>query len=85
MPLLRWLAHTMVTFSIVGGPLAVLVLSLLAAYLGLYWALVLGAWRGPGGARAVGGVAGAGLLGDRRAGRGHVLSGFPWGLLGYVP
>ena len=36
-PLLRWLTHTMATFSTLTVPLAVLVLLLLAAYLALFW------------------------------------------------
>jgi apolipoprotein N-acyltransferase len=86
LPLLRWLTHTMTTFSALTLPLAVLVLLALAGYLALYW----------------GGVAWALAWLQRRLGtrtvwlapalwvaaellRTHLLGGFPWGLVGYVP
>jgi apolipoprotein N-acyltransferase len=86
LPLLRWLTHTMTTFSTMTTPVAVLVLLALAGYLALFWGGVAGglAWLG-------------GRLGPRALWlapalwvaaeflRGHFLSGFPWGLLGYVP
>ena len=85
-PLLRWVTHTMTTYSALSLPVAVLVLATLGAYLALFWAATSGAlaW----GRRALGpGVlwlapvfwVAAELL------RAHLLSGFPWGLLGYVP
>jgi apolipoprotein N-acyltransferase len=86
LPLLRWLTHTMTTFSAMTTPVAVLVLLALAGYLALFWGGVAWglAWLG-------------GRLGPRALWlapalwvtaellRSHFLSGFPWGLLGYVP
>jgi apolipoprotein N-acyltransferase len=86
LPLLRWLTHTMTTFSTLSGPLAVLVLLALAAYLALYWGAVAAAlaWlRTPLGP-AVLWLAPALWVAAELA-RGHVLGGFPWGLLGYAP
>ena len=86
LPLLRWLTHTMTTFSTMPAPVAVLVLLALAGYLGLFWGGV--AW----GLAWLGGRLGPGALWLAPALwvtaeflRGHLLSGFPWGLLGYVP
>jgi apolipoprotein N-acyltransferase len=86
MPLLRWLTHTMTTFSTMTAPVAVLVVLALAGYLALFWGGV--AW----------GLAWLGTRLGRRALwlapvmwvaaellRTYLLSGFPWGLLGYVP
>jgi apolipoprotein N-acyltransferase len=85
-PLLRWLTHTMTTFSTLSPPLAVLVLVGLAGYCALYWGGVAAAlwWTG----RRLG--PGALWLAPAfwvtaELGRTHLLSGFPWGLLGYVP
>ncbi len=85
-PLLRWLTHTMTTFSSLNLPLAALVVVALSVYLALYWALVAGAvaWT----ARGLG--VGALWLAPvfwvaAELGRAHILSGFPWGLAGYVP
>jgi apolipoprotein N-acyltransferase len=86
LPLLRWLTHTMTTFSTLTPVPAALVLVALAAYLALYWGGVTWAlaW--------VRARLGAGTLWLAPAiwvaaelGRTHLLSGFPWGLLGYVP
>ncbi len=85
-PLLRWLTHTMTTFSTLSWPLAALVLLALAGYLALYWGAVAAAvaWlRAPLGTAAVW-LAPAFWVAAELA-RTHVLSGFPWGLLGYVP
>jgi apolipoprotein N-acyltransferase len=86
LPLLRWLTHTMTTFSTMGPALAVLVLLGLAGYLALFWGgtawalawlrVRLGAWTlwlAPA------------LWAAAELARTHLLSGFPWGLLGYVP
>jgi apolipoprotein N-acyltransferase len=85
-PLLRWLTHTMTTYSALTWPLAVLVLVLLAAYLALYWGAVAGllAWfartLGP---RAVWAAPVVWVAAELL--RTHLLSGFPWGLAGYIP
>jgi apolipoprotein N-acyltransferase len=84
--LLRWIVHTLVTYTTVGGPAAVLALALLSAYLGFYWALVLGALarsREEIGPAAVW-LAPAFWV-TAELGRSHLLSGIPWGLLGYLP
>lgn len=83
--LLRWLDYTFQTYSAIPWPLTWLPILGLAGYCGLYTGLVAAAvsWlcrrRGPGF-----GLAAAPFLWI--AGewvRGYVLSGFPWGLLGY--
>ena len=86
LPLLRWLTHTMTTFSQMTMPVAVLVLLALASYLALFWGGV--AW----GLAWLRGRLGAGVLWLAPAlwvagelGRTYLLGGFPWGLLGYVP
>ncbi|MGH7322898.1 MAG: apolipoprotein N-acyltransferase, partial [Candidatus Rokuibacteriota bacterium] len=85
-PLLRWLTHTMTTFSTLSWPLAGLVLLALSAYLALYWGAVaaLVAWL-----RARLGESALWLAPvfwvTAELARTHVLTGFPWGLLGYVP
>jgi apolipoprotein N-acyltransferase len=86
LPLLRWLVDTVATFSSLPWPLAVLLLLGLAGYLALYWGVV--AWAlarlrdrmGPG-ALWLAPV----LWVAAELARTHVLSGFPWGLVGYVP
>jgi apolipoprotein N-acyltransferase len=85
-PLLRWLTHTMTTFSTLTLPLAVLVLLLLAAYLALFWGGVAWAlaWlRARLGARTL--WLAPALWVAAELARTHLLGGFPWGLLGYVP
>jgi apolipoprotein N-acyltransferase len=85
-PLLRWLTHTMTTFSEITPPVAVLVLLALAAYLALFWGGVAGgvAWLGGRhGPRAL--WLAPALWVTAELLRGQLLSGFPWGLLGYVP
>ncbi|MBI4012334.1 MAG: apolipoprotein N-acyltransferase [Candidatus Rokubacteria bacterium] len=85
-PLLRWLTHTMTTFSTLSWPLAVLVLLALAGYLALYWGAVAAALTWVGGRLGPGALwlAPACWVAAELA-RTFVLSGFPWGLLGYVP
>jgi apolipoprotein N-acyltransferase len=86
LPLLRWLTHTMTTFSQLSMPMAVLVLLALAAYLALFWGGVTWAlaWlRGRLGAWVLWLAPGLWVAGE--LGRTYLLSGFPWGLLGYVP
>jgi apolipoprotein N-acyltransferase len=86
LPLLRWLTHTMTTFSSLSLPLAVVVLALLAGYLALYWGGVAWAlaWLQPRLGVRVLWLAPAFWVGGEWV-RTHFLSGFPWGLLGYVP
>jgi apolipoprotein N-acyltransferase len=83
--LLRWLDHTFLYFSDIPWPLTWLPIAALAAYCGLYTGLTaaavarLRARLGAGWALAgapVLWVAGEWL-------RGHLMGGFPWGLLGY--
>jgi apolipoprotein N-acyltransferase len=83
--LLRWLDHTFRSYSEIPWPLGWLPIGLLAAYCGLYAGGVVGvvAWLGPrmgkGWALAmtpVLWVAGEWI-------RGHLMGGFPWGLMGY--
>lgn len=83
--LLRWLDHTFELYSLIPWPLTWLPIAGLAAYCGLYFGLVaalqswLGRSLGTGWALATTPflwVAGEWV-------RGRILSGFPWGLLGY--
>jgi apolipoprotein N-acyltransferase len=84
--LLRWLTHTMTTFSPMPMPIAILVIVAMAGYLGLFWGWVtwalawlrarLGAWTlwlAPA------------LWVTGEIARTYLLGGFPWGLLGYTP
>ncbi len=85
-PLLRWLAHTMTTFSTLSMPLASLVVLALSAYLALYWGAVAGAiaWsRGRLGGAAIWLAPPFWVTAELL--RTYLLSGFPWGLVGYVP
>jgi apolipoprotein N-acyltransferase len=86
LPLLRWLTHTMTTFSPMPMPVAILVVLALAGYLGLFWggtAWTL-AWLRPRlGARALWLAPALWVAGELA--RTYLLSGFPWGFLGYVP
>ncbi len=85
-PLLRWLTHTMTTFSQMTMPVAVLVLLALAGYLALFWGGVAWglAWlRGRLGTGALWLAPALWVAGE--LGRTYLLGGFPWGLLGYVP
>jgi apolipoprotein N-acyltransferase len=83
---MRWLTHTMTTFSTLTPFLAFLVLLALAAYLALFWGGVAWAlgWLHPRFGTRVLWLAPA-LWAAGELGRTHLLSGFPWGLLGYVP
>jgi apolipoprotein N-acyltransferase len=86
LPLLRWLIHTMTTFSSLNVPLAVLVLVGLAGYCALYWGAVSAAvaWLAAGLGPAAVWLAPVFWV-AAELGRTHILAGFPWGLLGYVP
>lgn len=83
--LLRWLDHTFQTYSLIPWPLTWLPILALAGYCGLYTGLVAAAvsWL----CRRTGARAGLALAPFLWIGgewvRGHFLSGFPWGLLGY--
>jgi apolipoprotein N-acyltransferase len=83
--LLRWLDHTFRVYSAIPWPLTWLPIVALAAYCGLYvgvfaWALSwIGRQRGSGIALA----AAPFLWVTAEWGRAHLLSGFPWGTLGY--
>jgi apolipoprotein N-acyltransferase len=84
--LLRWLTHTMSTYSQLPMAAAVLVLFLMSAYLALFWGGVAWAlaWlRGRLGAWVL--WLAPALWVTAELGRTYLLSGFPWGLLGYVP
>jgi apolipoprotein N-acyltransferase len=85
-PLLRWLTHTMTTFSPMPIPVAILVIVALAAYLGLFWGGVTWAiaWlRARLGAWTLWLAPALWVTGELL--RTYLLGGFPWGLLGYVP
>ena len=83
--LLRWLDHTFLNYSAIPWPVTWLPITLLAAYCGLYVGLVAGgaAWLrgrlGTGVALAL--VPALWVVGEWL--RGHLMGGFPWGLLGY--
>lgn len=83
--LLRWLDHTFRNYSAIPWPLTWLPIVALAAYCGLYFGCVtaLGSWLrgrlGVGCAMAV--LPFLWVSGELI--RGRILSGFPWGLLGY--
>jgi len=83
--LLRWLDHTFLHYSAIPWPVTWLPIVALAAYCGLYVGLVAGgtAWlRGRLGAGAALALAPPlWLVGEWL--RGHLMGGFPWGLLGY--
>jgi apolipoprotein N-acyltransferase len=84
--LMRWLTHTMTTFSTMPMAAAVLVVVAMAAYLGLFWGGVAWAvaWLGRRmGPRALWLAPALWVTGELL--RTYLLSGFPWGLLGYVP
>jgi apolipoprotein N-acyltransferase len=86
LPLMRWLTHTMTTFSPMPMAVAVLVVLALAGYLGLFWggtAWALAWLRARLGARTLW-LAPALWVASELA-RTYLLSGFPWGLLGYIP
>jgi apolipoprotein N-acyltransferase len=83
--LLRWLDHTFLHYSAIPWPVTWLPIVALAAYCGLYVGLVAGgaAWLrdriGAGPALAL--TPALWVVGEWL--RGHVMGGFPWGLLGY--
>jgi apolipoprotein N-acyltransferase len=84
--LLRWLTHTFTTYSSMPPPLAPVVVALLAGYCALFWAAVSAAlaWLGARLGREALWLAPA-LWAAAELARTHLLTGFPWGLLGYVP
>ncbi|HXH81857.1 MAG TPA: hypothetical protein VNN07_02905, partial [Candidatus Tectomicrobia bacterium] len=84
--LLRWLNFTFETYSAIPWPLTLAPTLLLAAYCGLYPALVAAgvAWLN-GRRSAAWALATAPFLWVAAEWlRGHVLGGFPWGTLGYT-
>jgi apolipoprotein N-acyltransferase len=84
--LLRWITHTMTTYSSLPRPVAILVLLVLAGYLAIYWGAVGGAvaWLvEASGRRAVWLTPVLWVAAELV--RAHALSGFPWGLVGYAP
>jgi len=84
--LMRWLTHTMTTFSTMPMAAAVLVVVAMAAYLGLFWGGVAWAvaWLGRRmGPRALWLAPALWVAGELA--RTYLLSGFPWGLVGYIP
>jgi apolipoprotein N-acyltransferase len=86
LPLLRWLTHTMTTFSPMPMPVAILVIVALAGYLGLFWAGVAWAlaWlRARLGPWTLWLAPALWVTGELL--RTYLLGGFPWGLLGYIP
>jgi len=83
--LLQWLNFTFMTFSAIPFPLTWFPTMALAAYCGLWIALVMAAvgWiggRSPAAALALAPFAWVAA----EWGRGHLFGGFPWGLLGYT-
>ncbi len=83
--LLRWLDHTFRHYSAIPWPVTWLPIAALAAYCGLYTALVAAAvaWlRQRIGAGASLAIAPAFWVAGEWV-RGHLMGGFPWGLLGY--
>jgi apolipoprotein N-acyltransferase len=83
--LLRWLDFTFRTYSDIPWPLGWLPIGLLAAYCGLYTAGVVAAvaWLRPriGEAPALAMAPVLWVAGEWI--RGHLMGGFPWGLMGY--
>ena len=83
--LLRWLDHTFLHYSAIPWPVTWLPIVALAAYCGLYLGAVAGAtaWL----ARRLGAGPALALAPALWVGgewlRGHLMGGFPWGLLGY--
>jgi apolipoprotein N-acyltransferase len=83
--LLRWLDHTFMHYSAIPWPLGWLPLAALAAYCGLYVGAVAAgiAWLRPRiGAGWSLALAPALWVGGEWV-RGHLMDGFPWGLMGY--
>jgi apolipoprotein N-acyltransferase len=84
--LLSWLAHTVTTFSTLPAPIALAVVLLLAGYLALFWggvAWILAALGPSIGERALWLAPPLWVAGELL--RTHLLAGFPWGFLGYIP
>ncbi len=83
--LLRWLEQTVRTYSVIPWPITWLPVLALAAYCGLYIGLVaVGVgWLARSGGRAFALAVAPFLWIAAEWSRGHALSGFPWGLLGY--
>src|SRR5438552_17393643 len=83
--LLQWLNFTFMTFSAIPFPLTWLPTLALAAYCGLWIALVAAAvaWVGTRSASAALVLAPFAWV-AAEWGRGHLFGGFPWGLLGYT-
>ncbi len=83
--LLRWLDYTFVSYSAIPWPLGWLPIGLLAAYCGLYVGAVAGAlaWLAPriGAGRALVMAPVLWVAGEWI--RGHLMGGFPWGIMGY--
>ncbi|MBI3031607.1 MAG: apolipoprotein N-acyltransferase [Candidatus Rokubacteria bacterium] len=83
--LLRWLDHTFRNYSAIPWPLTWLPILALAAYCGLYFALVAAtvSWlrQRVGAGWALAAAPFLWVVGEWL--RGWILSGFPWGLLGY--
>jgi len=83
--LLRWLDHTFAHYSAIPWPLGWLFVGALAAYCGLYTGAVAAgiAWLRPriGAGRALAMTPVLWVAGEWI--RGHLMGGFPWGLLGY--
>ena len=83
--LLRWLDYTFLHYSAIPWPVTWLPIALLAAYCGLYTGLVAAgvAWlrQGLGAGWALALAPCLWLTGEWV--RGHLMGGFPWGLLGY--
>ena len=83
--LLRWLDYTFRSYSEIPWPLGWLPIGLLAAYCGLYTGSVVAAvaWLRPriGAGWALGMVPVLWVAGEWI--RGHLMGGFPWGLMGY--
>src|SRR5437667_1006730 len=83
--LLQWLNFTFMTFSAIPFPLTWLPTLALAAYCGLWIALVAAAvaWVGTRSTSAALALAPFTWV-AAEWGRGHLFGGFPWGLLGYT-
>lgn len=83
--LLRWLNYTFSVYSSIPGPLAYVPTIALAAYCGLYIAVVAAAVSWIGQRRPVGWalLAFPFLWVAAEWVRGHLMGGFPWGVLGY--
>jgi apolipoprotein N-acyltransferase len=83
--LLRWLDHTFLHYSAIPWPVTWLPIVALAGYCGLYLGLVAGgaAWLrgGLGAGPALALTPALWVTGEWL--RGHLMGGFPWGLLGY--